>query len=83
MTSRTMSHMPKPPDPEQLLTYQECTDIAGVSIQRIKQLAQAREFPVYDLGHRTKRVKRADLMAYLEAKASAARNKQALTRKVS
>lgn len=70
------------PPTDRLLTYQEAADIAGVSLAAVKRWAQAREFPVWDGGHRTKRIKLGDLTAFLESRMSPARDKRALTHRL-
>lgn len=77
MGTRTVCHMPDTP---RMLTYREVAEIAGVSYETARKWAQARCFPVFDGGHRIKRVSETDLRKFLESRTSPSRDRSALTR---
>ena len=53
---------------DELLSPQQVAGLLNVHVRTAQELFRSQEFPVIDLGHRIKRVRRDDFDAYLERK---------------
>ncbi len=59
--------MPRLEDLPALLTYGQVAGQLGVSVSKVKKLVYAGDLPAVDVGERNRRIRRADLAAYIDS----------------
>jgi excisionase family DNA binding protein len=69
-------------DPDQLLTFDSAADLAAVSTEHLRREAQLQRLAVVEVGKRGRRIRRADLRAWIRARRVGERGERTALRAV-